>query len=133
MNQCDLHSSCITGDLQIALEAVPAQYTAGAEGDVFFGWAEEGTGATCIEDPNDPNDGTCIPPTLYDEENPLGHEAYKKPAGLISIRATFAGFPSTFECITGVACELGVECTEARVSRIPDSELISFPIQQEAP
>ena len=132
MHQCDLHGSCITGDLEIRLRQESAQYTAAAEGDVLFGWAEEGTGAE-LDQTGGRNDGTWILPTLYDEDDPLGGEAYEKPAGPIGIRATFAGFPVALECTMGVSCVIGVECTQGLAKPTPDSELISFPIEAEAP
>lgn len=132
MHQCDLHGSCITGDLEIRLRQESAQYTADAEGDALFGWAEDGTGAE-LDQTGGPNDGTWILPTLYDEDDPFGGEAYEEPAGPIGIRATFAGFPVALECTMGVNCVIGVECTQALAKPAPDSELISFPIEAEAP
>jgi hypothetical protein len=131
-NQCVLHSSCITGDLEIPLQQVSARYTAEAEGDVLFGWADQGTGAT--EQEGGPNHGTWILPILYNEDDPLRQEAYQKPTGPIGLRATFAGFPVTLECTMGVNCkDFSVGCSLPLPSPTPDSELISFPIQPEAP
>jgi hypothetical protein len=132
MHQCDLHDACITGDLEIRLQQESARYTAAAEGDVLFGWAEEGTGAE-LDQTGGPNDGTWILPILYDEDDPFGGEAYEKPAGPIGIRATFAGFPVALECTMGAPCVIGVECAESLPKPTPDSELISFPIEAEAP
>jgi hypothetical protein len=137
-DQCtDLRNSCITGGLRIYLkpEFPPAQYTADVQAEeVLFGWADEGTRATYEDDPTDPNYGTYILPTLYDGETFFNEEAYREPAGLIGFRATFENFvPVALECVMGVACEVGVDCTEARLKRTPDSELIRFPIETEAP
>jgi hypothetical protein len=136
-DQCtDVRHSCIIGDFRIYLkqELPPAQYTADAQAEkVLFGWADEGTDAIYVDDPTDPNYGTYILPTLYNGETFLNEEAYLEPTGLIGIRATFEGVPVAFECVMGVACEIGVECTEGRAKRTPDSELIAFPIEPEAP
>jgi len=132
MHQCDLHDSCITGGYRVPLREASGQYTAEAEGHVLFGWADEGTGAILKED--EPNKGTWILPILYNENDPLGHEAYKKPAGPIGIRATFAGFPVALECTMAVNCQdFGPDCNGALPSPTPESELISLPVQMEAP
>ena len=99
---------------------------------MVFGWADEGTGAVLKKD--EPNKGTWILPTLYSEEDPLGWEAYEKPTGLMGIRATFAGLPVAIECTMAVNCaDFGVGCNELLPSPTPASELISFPIETEAP
>ena len=45
--QCMLNQFCVTGDLEIALEAKEQTYMAEASGSVLFGWADQGlTGPT---------------------------------------------------------------------------------------
>jgi len=121
-SQCDLNGFCITGDLPIPLQEVTGQYMADVqEEEVLFGWDDQSTGATLEEE--GPNAGTWnLPPAVYEEQT-----------GPNGVRVTVRGIPAAVECTMGVDCIIGVECTEARAKPTPDSELISFPIQAEAP
>jgi hypothetical protein len=59
--QCSVNDFCITGALRLELERARGEYTADSQGNVLFGWADEGTGA--------PIEG---PPTFEDPTGPVG-------------------------------------------------------------
>jgi hypothetical protein len=125
--QCGTNGFCITGGVRIPLEEKTGQYIADAEGgEVLFGWDDESTGATELQDPNDPNDGTWIlPPASYEEQT--------GPNGL-RVRVTARGLTVALECTMGVNCAgpLGSGCIDELSSPTPDSALIALPIQAEA-
>jgi hypothetical protein len=113
-SQCELNAFCITGDLRIQLEEARGQYTASTQGDVFFGWDDESTGATIQQ--GGPNDGTWnLPAAVY--ENPTG------PNGL---RLTVGGIPVALECTMGVG---STDAPDFLSSPSPDSALVRLPIQ----
>lgn len=121
LDQC-ANGFCITAGLPIDLQQATGHYTAGVEGNVLFGWDDESTGATVQE--GGPNDGTWI----------LPEADYFEPTGPNSFRATVLGVEAALECTMGVNCkDFGVGCQDILPSRTPDSELIAFPIQMEAP
>jgi len=111
--------------LEIELEEKTGRYTADVQAEaVLFGWDDESTGATIEEE--GPNKGTWnLPPAVF-----------KEPTGSNGVRVTFAGFPGAAECTMGMNCvdpDVGIDCPADRTSRTPDSGLISFRIQPEAP
>jgi len=130
--QCERHGFCITGGVQFELQEDTGHYTAASEGKVLFGWDDVGTCATLQEE--GPNTGTWNLCSLYREEDPLGQQAYEEDSGPISVRATFRGIPLAIECTMAVNCkDFDVGCRDSLPSPTPESELISFPIQSEAP
>jgi hypothetical protein len=118
-SQCELNGFCITGDLQFPLEEASGQYVANMQGDVLFGWADKGTGATIQE--SGPNQGTWI----------LPGPVYEEPTGPIGVRVTVGGIPVATECAMGVHSKgpLGVDSLDFLSSPTPDSALLSFPIE----
>jgi hypothetical protein len=118
--QCDLNGFCVTGGLSLPLQEATGQYTAAAQGKVLFGWDDENTGAT--EQEGGMNDGTWnLPPAVYEETT-----------GPVGLRATVGNILLALECTMGVECltNPNVDCVEALSSPTPDSELISFEIEQ---
>ena len=118
--QCDLNTFCVIGGLSLPLQEAPGQYTAAAQGEVLFGWDDVNTGAT--EQEGGANDGTWnLSPAVYEE-----------PTGPVGLRATVGGILVALECTMGVDCMTNpnVDCVEALSSPTPNSELISFEIEQ---
>jgi len=120
-SQCEVNGFCVTDGVKLPLQAVPAaQYTASDQEKVLFGWDDQNTGATELEE-GGPDDGTWIlPPAVYD-----------KPAGPNGIRVTVRGAPVALECTMGVDCmgDLGTGCVSALSSPTPDSALVALPIE----
>ncbi len=112
-SQCDLNGFCVSDQLEVRLQAAHVQgYLAADSGAVLFGWDDESTGAY-IDQSGGPNRETVIlPPTIADDPGPN------------SFRATIgAGILAALDCTMA-------EGTRTALTRTPESELISFSIQQ---
>jgi len=119
-SQCSLNQFCIIGDLRFELERAPGEYTADSSGNVLFGWADESTGATVLQD-GGRNDGTWV----------LPEAVFERPVGPVGLRVTVGTEVVALECAMGVDSQgsLGVNSEDMLSSPTPDSALISFPIQ----
>lgn len=114
LNQCAINGFCVTDGLSLPLASRVGQYVAAQDGDVLFGWADQGTGATLD------GDGTwSLPPAVF--ADPLG------PNG---IRLSIQGLSVALECTMGVDSN-GVDGVgvPGQSSLTPDARLISFSIQ----
>jgi len=110
-SQCDLSGFCVSGSLELVLEAEHESYLAAGSGTVLFGWDDESTGAE-LDTSGGPNDGTWILPLA----------GFGEPG------------PNSFRVgIIGSDFFVAFECTMAegtgQMRPTPDSALISFRIQ----
>jgi hypothetical protein len=113
-SQWNLNGFCVTGDLALPLSAQASSGTAGASGQILFGWYDSAT----VCPPNFPNQGTttCTLPAAV----------FSSPAAPLGIRVNASGLSVALQCNQAVdATPTG---TETPVSQ-PDSALIPFPIQ----
>jgi hypothetical protein len=110
-SQCDLNGFCVTGPVELELEATDEVYLAADSGTVLFGWDDESTGAV-LDQSGDPNDASwSLPPAVFAEPGPN------------SIRAVLGqSIPASLDCTMG-------ESAGTVVKRTRDALLISFPIQ----
>ena len=121
-SQCLLNGFCVTGDLFAPLGADSGTFTAGASGDVLFGWATDVPGESDCPgaDPRCANNGGTIP----DNSIALPLANYNNPIPPIGIRVNvdnglFVPFQCSMganggTCVAGASAGLGcltdVEC-----------------------
>jgi len=122
VSQCALNGFCVTGDLRLELESKVAIYTAGAAGEVLFGWADESTGAMVRESGS--NAGSWR----------LPRPDYTEPTGALGLRLAVGLELAAVECTMGVDCKgpdgPDPRCADTGLSSpTPNAALISFPIQ----
>jgi hypothetical protein len=118
-SQCSLNDFCITGDLRLELTPNSGEYTANPQGEVLFGWDDQGTGATVRE--SGVNEGAWL----------LPQAVFNEPVGPNGLRVSIADLGVALECTMGVDSQgpYGVDSRDPLSSPTPDSELIPFPIQ----
>ena len=147
--QCTTNGFCVTGPILVAFEAQPGNYTAGASGEVLWGWSDVAAlcpGATCTEawmidgclDIPPPG---ATRPTFLSPAEPIGIRV-KVPGLNIPIQCsmgndggecelanagTGVGCLTDAECGTGETC-VGVGVDDDIICPTPDSDLISCPI-----
>jgi len=113
--QCERNRFCITGGLRLPLQAQTREYTAGAQGEVLFGWDDQSTGATIQQ--GGEYDGTWIlPPAVYEE-----------PIASIGARVTVRNIPAALECTMGVDSGLTTPSQLLISSPTPNEALIKIP------
>ncbi len=114
--QCYNNGFCITGPLEIPLEAAATTIVPDASGEVLFGWDDQSTGATL-----NPDGTWSLPPSVF-----------TVPPGPNGIRVNSDGLSVALYCTMAVDSggPLGpVPPVPGQSSPTPDSELINFPIQ----
>jgi hypothetical protein len=109
-SQCALNGFCVSGPLELELQATYEGYLAADSGRVLFGWDDQSTGAEI--DQSGANRGSWIlPPVVLHEPGPN------------SLRATIGeSMEAALDCTMGEGTTTVLWPTE-------DSELISFPIE----
>jgi hypothetical protein len=113
-SQCDTNGFCVTGGLPLPLQAQASNGTAGASGQILFGWFDSPT----VCPPNFPNQGTttCSLPAAV----------FTNPIGPIGLKVNASGLSVALEC--NQAADGDPTDAEVPVSQ-PNSALIPFNIQ----
>ena len=112
--QCELYEFCVSDSLDIVLEGEVESYIAKGSGNVLFGWADDSTGAEFVPTGGADEGIWVLAPAVYTEGT--GPNGFR-----ILISTSLGSLPGAFECTMGLDTD--------PVTRSPDSELISFPIQ----
>jgi hypothetical protein len=107
--QWDLNGFCVTGGLPLPLLAQASSGTAGASGQILFGWYDSPT----VCNPNGTT--TCT----------LPNAVFTSPTGPLGLRVNASGLSVALEC--NQAADADPSDAEDPVSQ-PDSALIAFDI-----